>query len=47
MDYWLAYAKDYAVSIGLVLDPAGSRHMGHSHPVQQQDGRCFGRLYPG
>lgn len=21
MDYWLAYAKDYAVSIGLVLDP--------------------------
>ena len=20
MDYWLAYAKDYAVSIGLVLD---------------------------
>ncbi len=24
MDYWLAYAKDYAVSIGLVLDPAAA-----------------------
>ena len=24
MDYWLAYAKDYAVSIGLVLDPAAT-----------------------
>lgn len=24
MDYWLGYAKDYAVSIGLVLDPAAA-----------------------
>ena len=24
IDYWLAYAKDYAVSIGLVLDPAAT-----------------------
>ena len=24
IDYWLAYAKDYAVSIGLVLDPAAA-----------------------
>lgn len=24
MDYWLTYAKDYAVSIGLVLDPAAT-----------------------
>ena len=24
MDYWLAYAKDYAMSIGLVLDPAAA-----------------------
>ena len=24
MDYWLAYAKDYAVSIGLVLDPVAA-----------------------
>lgn len=24
IDYWLSYAKDYAVSIGLVLDPAAA-----------------------
>lgn len=24
MDYWLSYAKDYAVSIGLLLDPAAA-----------------------